>query len=152
MVSDESPSGLDNIAENSIPYTPGTKNTDNVEKICRYIREMKNYSADDISRFISFNPDLVSKHLFPIEERCHYCENDLLLPVLISSKVTIITLSGIHKGFSSYSKQCPTCELQYRYQESNLGIHNFNDVFFLAFDLCLFSRYHVQQNNSIISC
>jgi len=39
----------------------------------------------------------------------------------------------------------------YRYQESNHGIHNYNDQFFIGIDVCLYIREHIQQHNSINS-
>ena len=54
-------------------------------------------------------------------------------------------------GFKTYVKKCSICELYYRYQSWNYGIHNYNDRLFLGFDVCLYLKEHLYHHNSILS-
>jgi len=47
-------------------------------------------------------------------------------------------------GISTYYRQCPNCEMVYRYQEWSDGIHNFNDHILLSLHLCMFLRNSIQ--------
>ena len=60
-------------------------------------------------------------------------------------------MQGMVTGFKSYVKKCSICELYYRYQGWNYGIHNYNDRLFLGFDVCLYLKEHLYHHNSILS-
>ena len=52
---------------------------------------------------------------------------------------------------SNHMKKCSICELYYRYQGWNYGIHNHNDRLFSGFDACLYLKEHLYHQNSILS-
>ena len=54
-------------------------------------------------------------------------------------------------GFKSYVRKCNICELYFRYQGWNYGIHNYNDRFIFQFDVCLYLKEHLYHHNSILS-
>ena len=82
---------------------------------------------------------------------CHFCKTTLSRDILVSKNAKIFSLTGVHSGFHSYIKKCASCGIFYRYQDSSNGIHNFNDLFFMTFSICLLLREHVQLKNAISS-
>lgn len=47
-------------------------------------------------------------------------------------------------GISTYRKTCPNCNMVYRYQDWQDGIHNFDDHVLLSVHLCLVLRNALQ--------
>ena len=132
-------------------FYPPKSCQETLDKMCKYILQNKKYSRVDIENSKTFNLEKIPRNFIPFETHCHFCQAVLGPACLVSSKARIISLSGIHVGFSSYVKQCKNCNVFYRYQEGTDGVHNFDDLLFLAFEVCLFLREHVQQANSINS-
>ena len=128
-------------------FYPPKSCPETLDKMCTYILQNKKYSCVDIENSKTVNIEKIPRNLIPYETHCHFCKALLGPASLVSSKARLISLSGIHVGFSSYVKQCTSCEIFYRYQEGTDGIHNYDDLLYLTFEVCLFLREHVQYNN-----
>ena len=88
-----------------------------------------------------------------------YCVNPYLV-VKISAVCFIITVMQVLKNnlhvkcifiamcfsldVSLYIKFCTECQIPYRYQEYQDGVHNFNDNWLLSLGVCDMIRKHIQ--------
>ncbi|XP_049333211.1 uncharacterized protein LOC125801123 [Astyanax mexicanus] len=91
------------------------------------------------------------KHLVPLETICTECTENTLLsePQLITSKATILTMTDVIEGISTYCKCCYRCGMIYRYQEWSDGVHNYDDHILLSLHLCIFLRNSLQTHQAI---
>ena len=62
-----------------------------------------------------------------------------------------MTLQGVFHNHKSFVKKCFQCGHFYRYQESNHGIHNYDDRFFIGIDTSICLQQHLQHYSSIAS-
>ena len=122
-----------------------------IPHMCKYICCKKHYSEIDLRDKKNVNVTELAKTLIPVETECFYCKEALSSPQPVLRKARLITLNQVYSGFTTYNKYCPSCKIRYRYQESKDGIHNFDDVLLLGFDVFQFLLGHVMQNNSINS-
>eukprot|EP00795_Rhopilema_esculentum_P004137 gene4136-20321_t len=76
----------------------------------------------------------------PKENDCYRCGSNLDGPHRISHRANILTMEGFIEGVETFFKLCRNCNLFYRYQEYEDGVHNFDDIFFLGLDVCAFLR------------
>ncbi|XP_062294316.1 uncharacterized protein LOC133999155 isoform X2 [Scomber scombrus] len=95
--------------------------------------------------------------LIPTEDTCKLCPGHPRLEdgCLITDKATIVGMNGVNHNTSTCNKRCPECHMDYRYQEWQDGLHNFNDHVILTLELCLYMRYNLQNHVSVsrmISC
>ena len=44
----------------------------------------------------------------------------------------------------TYFGKCASCEMCFRYQEHDEGVHNFNDTFLIGLDVCNYLRESLQ--------
>lgn len=112
------------------------------------------------------------KHIVPSEKFCTECGHNLPLsdPILITAKAKIVTLTCFYEGkcykknilqhaviftsmclinlflsgISTYLRKCLRCGMEYRYQDWEHGIHNFNNHILMSFHLCLYLRASLQ--------
>ena len=112
-----------------------------VATICKYLRENKRIPMYSLNT----NPT-PSLRLVPREKTCHFCSGELSPPIRISRKASILTMKEVVEGVETCYKLCDKCGLCYRYQETDLGIHNFNDIFLIGLDVCMFLRDCLQQH------
>ena len=111
-----------------------------IDRMCRYLQQMKKIP-------MSVNNTCKLQQKFtPRETVCHFCESRLGEATLITKKAKILTMTGMYEGVETYFKACLTCGTCYRFQEHEGGIHNFNDSFLLATDVCTFLRECLQQH------
>ena len=58
-------------------------------------------------------------------------------------------MSGLLHGHITFVKICPACRIYYRYQEFADGVHNFDDTFLIALDMCIFIRENVKNHVAV---
>ncbi|PIK57974.1 hypothetical protein BSL78_05119 [Apostichopus japonicus] len=76
----------------------------------------------------------IPDHFVPTETTCFSCHIPLSKPTLVSNKAKVFSISGINI-VSTYVKLCQQCHLPYRYQEVTDGIHNYNDLFLITYEV-----------------
>ena len=86
----------------------------------------------------------MSLKLIPSEINCYYCKMNLSLPYIITSKASILTLNTLNRNVSTYFLKCENCGMYYIYQEYQNGIHNYNNVFHIGIEACLFFTESLQ--------
>lgn len=86
------------------------------------------------------------KKIVPKETVCYFCKEALTEPKRITNKARIVTIDTVLKDVETYFKKCTKCNVCYRYQEHEDGLHNFNDLLIVGLDLCLFLRSCLQQH------
>ena len=118
------------------PNNPGILAT-----MCRYLREQKRIPMYRLNT----NRSPTSK-LVPKQSSCHFCSLPLSAPITISQKAMILTMKDIFESVETYYKRCEACGVCYRYQETALGILNYNDTFLIGLDVCSFLRDCLQQH------
>nr|XP_055034865.1 uncharacterized protein LOC129422787 [Misgurnus anguillicaudatus] len=91
------------------------------------------------------------RSLWPNEIICQRCPDAVPLsdPILITQTAKILTNWCIIEDVATYYKQCPECEMCYRYQEWKDGLHNFNDDIILDIPLCITLRNLLQVHTSV---
>ena len=82
----------------------------------------------------------------PTEKTCWECKAELGKPILITRNASVLTCKEFVTNVSTYFVKCSDCGMCYRYQEHCKGIHNFNDLFLIGIDVCLFFRESLQQH------
>ncbi|KAJ8342271.1 hypothetical protein SKAU_G00321990 [Synaphobranchus kaupii] len=123
-----------------------------LERIVHYIYTRKKVPANLPDDVIS--PKALTEYptqLFPAETKCTLCPGQPKLenPVQLTQKARIITMIGIVDNVSTYTGKCAECQMIYRYQEWQHGLHNFNDHVLLSLELCLFLRHNLQNHVSV---
>ena len=58
-------------------------------------------------------------------------------------------MQGMTEGVETFFKICYSCNNYYRCQECNYGLHNYNDVFLLGLDVCLFLRESIRNHVAV---
>ena len=120
-------------------------------RMIKYLHNFKKYDIDLLGNFKFFEKSKIPSNITPEESVCIDCQTPLSNPVKVCDNVRVFTMQGMVTGFKSYVKKCSICELYYRYQGWNYGIHNYNDRLFLGFDVCLYLKEHLYHHNSILS-
>ena len=116
----------------------------------KYLHNFKKYDIDPLGNFKVFESKIPS-NIAPKVSVCIDCQTPLSNPIKVCDNVCVITVQGMVTAFKSYVKKCNICELYYRYQGWNYGIHNYNDRLFLGFDVCLYLKEHLYHHNSVLS-
>ena len=114
-----------------------------IRKMCTYLHETKKIPIVNSS---CRAPPIICKKFIPKEENCYLCEVPLGKPIKITSRASILTMTSLSQDVTTYFKRCPQCNVCYRYQEHDIGIHNFNDIFLIGIDVCDFLRDSLQQH------
>lgn len=85
-------------------------------------------------------------HLFPVETTCEVCSRcpGLEESECITDQAKIVTMLGVADGVSTYIRRCPECQLIYRYQEWQDGLHNYDNHLILSTEFCLYLRHSLQ--------
>ena len=120
-------------------------------RMIKYLHDFKKYDIDLLGNFKVFEISKIPSNITPEESVCIDCQTPLSNPVKVCDNVRVFTMQRMVTGFKSYVKKCNICELYYRYQGWNYGIHNYNDRLFLGFDVCLYLKEHLYDHNSILS-
>ncbi|KAA0709702.1 hypothetical protein E1301_Tti019874 [Triplophysa tibetana] len=91
------------------------------------------------------------RSLCPNESVCQICPEAVPLgeTTLITQTAKILTNWRVIEDVAVYYKQCPQCEMCYRYQEWKDGLHNYNDDIILDIPLCLTLRNLLQVHTSV---
>ncbi|XP_066514104.1 HMG domain-containing protein 3-like [Hoplias malabaricus] len=133
--------------QNTAGYPP----TNDLKRMAKYIYDKKKIPVDlsDVTKFKAISE--YPSHLSPSESTCTHCLKSPTLdhPVNITEKAKIITTLGVIEDISTYYRRCPECQMTYRYQEWQDGLHNFDDHVVLSLELCLFLRHSLQNHTSI---
>ena len=113
-------------------------------KMCDYLKQQKSVPMDwsEVKALTA----LPSKKFIPVETHCHYCKLKLDSSIRITNRAVVLTMRELYSGVETYFKKCPNCGVCYRYQEHVHGLHNFNDNFIIALDVCKFLRESLQQH------
>uniref|UniRef100_A0A1A8MZX4 SAP domain-containing protein n=1 Tax=Nothobranchius pienaari TaxID=704102 RepID=A0A1A8MZX4_9TELE len=125
------------------------------ERMIKYLISHKKIPAQLPETLVTSSRDAKAlsgfpKHLIPSEAACTECgQHALGEPQLISATAKILTLSGIVTGISTYRKTCLNCDMVYRYQDWQDGVHNFDDHLLLSIHLCLLLRNALQTHTSV---
>uniref|UniRef100_A0A1A7Y7Z6 SAP domain-containing protein n=2 Tax=Iconisemion striatum TaxID=60296 RepID=A0A1A7Y7Z6_9TELE len=125
------------------------------ERMIKYLISHKKIPADLPEILVTSSRDAKAlsgfpKHLIPSETECTECgQNTLGDPQLISATAKILTFSGLVTGISTYRKTCLNCDMVYRYQDWQDGVHNFDDHLLLSIHLCLALRNALQTHTSV---
>ncbi|KAG1925878.1 hypothetical protein F2P79_025235 [Pimephales promelas] len=92
-----------------------------------------------------------SSTYLPVETMCMICsgETALDMPLLTTAKAKIVTMESVIENISTYTRRCPGCNMIYRYQEWQDGLHNFDDHVLLSLELCLYLRHSLQNHVSV---
>ena len=71
-------------------------------------------------------------NIYPTEDECMFCLQHLELAraELVTRNARLTGVSKITENLSVYTKKCPSCNFEYRYQEWKDSIHNFNNHLF----------------------
>ena len=102
-----------------------------IKMMCNYLLNHKKIPLSFQSRKIN----KISK-LIPKETICYFCDSPLTSPQLITERGSILQIDCLTKNVTTYFKKCSNCEVCYRYQEHEYGIHNFNDISFISIKVC----------------
>ena len=116
-----------------------------------YLRQFKTYNKEEVHNHRVFAKQKVPQHIIPIEQICHLRKTQLSNPITVTNNAKVVTLQGVFHNFKSFVKKCFQCGHFYRYQESNHGIHNYDDRFFIGIDICIYLQQHLQHHSSIAS-
>ena len=112
-------------------------------RVIKYLHNFKKYDIDLLGTFKIFEKSKIPSNIKPEKSLCIDCQTPLSNPVKVCENMLVLTMQGMVTGFKSYVKKCSICELYYRYQGWNYGIHNYNDRLFLGFDVCLYLKEHL---------
>ncbi|XP_052407904.1 uncharacterized protein LOC127953050 [Carassius gibelio] len=122
-----------------------------LQRILKYVLDKKQYPSNLPENLCKpvFDPP-PPKHIVPSEKFCTECCHNLPLsdPILITAKAKIVTLTCVYEGISTYFKKCLRCGMEYRYQDWEDGIHNFDNHILMGFHLCLYLRASLQTHNA----
>ena len=99
--------------------------------------------------YLNLSKAHIPKVFRPIETHCHLCRQQLPKPLPVTFKGKILCMSGIINNIETYVKFCNACQTFYRYQEYTEGVHNFNDVFLLGLDVCLYIRESLKNHVAV---
>uniref|UniRef100_A0A1A7WPI3 Si:dkeyp-117b11.2 n=2 Tax=Iconisemion striatum TaxID=60296 RepID=A0A1A7WPI3_9TELE len=134
---------------------PDCSSTQDLARSVRYIYEKKKIPAKvmDHTKAVEAPSDYPEK-LFPVETCCQLCPgspplNDVFL---VMETATIVGMRGVIKDISTYNRRCSQCNMVYRYQEWQDGLHNFNDKVILTLELCHYLRLNLQSHVSVSTC
>ncbi|XP_070404091.1 uncharacterized protein [Nothobranchius furzeri] len=126
--------------------------TEDLERSVRYIYEKKKIPAKimDHTKVVEGPSDYPEK-LFPAETCCQLCSSSPPLSdvYLVMETATIVGMRGVREDISTYNKRCSECNVVYRYQEWQDGLHNFNDKVILTLELCHYLRHNLQSHVSV---
>ncbi|XP_076153975.1 uncharacterized protein LOC143137605 [Alosa pseudoharengus] len=116
-----------------------------VKRSVEYIYEHKRIPAElpeDLTNTVFEFP----AHLFPVETTCDLClhEPSLEESEIVTDQAKIVTMMGVANHISTYIRRCPDCQVLYRYQEWQDGLHNFDNHLILSIELCLYLRHSLQ--------
>eukprot|EP00112_Aurelia_sp_Birch-Aquarium-sp1_P013996 Seg2997.2 transcript_id=Seg2997.2/GoldUCD/mRNA.D3Y31 product="HMG domain-containing protein 3" protein_id=Seg2997.2/GoldUCD/D3Y31 len=134
-------------ALNTIIYPPQSQDTLK-EMIAYWLREKKIPFPPPL-QFRSLQESQIPRSFKPIEMFCSQCNSPLSGPYRITHSARILTLQGFVEGVETFFKMCNRCEVYFRYQEYEHGIHNFNDILLLGLDVCIFWR-ECQKNHQAV--
>ncbi|XP_039594320.1 uncharacterized protein LOC120516601 isoform X2 [Polypterus senegalus] len=137
--------------EEFVAQTRDTIKMEKLKRTIKYVFDKKKYPANLPESVIrpSFVP-LPPKHLVPSEIFCSECTSHVPLsdPILITSKAKIVSLTAVYEDVSTYYKTCLSCGMDYRYQEWEQGIHNFDNYILMGLHFCLYLRASLQTHNA----
>ncbi|XP_062382763.1 uncharacterized protein LOC134070421 [Sardina pilchardus] len=116
-----------------------------VKRSVEYIYEHKRIPAElpeDLTSTVFEFP----AHLFPTETTCDLCSHDPSLEEaeIVTEQAKIVTMIGVADHVSTYIRRCPDCQVLYRYQEWQDGLHNFDNHLILSIEFCLYLRHSLQ--------
>ncbi|XP_031416705.1 uncharacterized protein LOC116218625 isoform X2 [Clupea harengus] len=134
----------------NMEYTNGNSaysaNSD-IKRSVEYIYDHKRIPADlpeDVTNTVFEFPS----HLFPVETTCGVCPHSPGLEDAenVTDQGRIVTMIGVADNVSTYIRRCPDCQMLYRYQEWQDGLHNFDNHLILSIELCLYLRHSLQNH------
>ncbi|XP_048853119.1 HMG domain-containing protein 3-like isoform X1 [Brienomyrus brachyistius] len=125
--------------------------TEDLKRAVKYIYERKKIPASLPEDTTAKPPSDYPSDLIPAETSCVLCSSSpkFDMPVNITNMAKIVTTLGIAENISTYFKRCPECQMTYRYQEWQDGLHNFDDHLVLSLELCLYLRHSLQNHISV---
>ena len=118
-------------------------------RMCNYLKTCKKIHVAIPKILTSMSIERIPKAVIPIENQCHECSLNLEGPFLLLKNAKVLTMNGILHGYAPFIKICPACQMCYRYQEYNDGVHNFDNNFLLTLDMCLFIRENMKQHVAV---
>ena len=119
-------------------YPPNDPTT--IKRMCGYLHEMKKIPITGMQL------GRIETVFKPKETQCHYCSSPLGESSRITSKARILTMHTLYENVETFFKCCSSCGMCYRYQKYAGGIHNFNDNFLIAINVCTFLCESLQQH------
>ena len=129
-------------------YPP--KKSEDLERMIDYWHSHKKYTKGDLETINDFRTKLPDKKIIPSETKCIECDVSLKPPVRVNKNGKVLSFSnGLDGQYSVYVKQCPSCEMFYRYQDCTDGIHNIDDDLFVEIRILMFLKENLQEQNSV---
>ncbi|XP_078023052.1 uncharacterized protein LOC117260069 isoform X2 [Epinephelus lanceolatus] len=145
----------DSPAETSSENSTGTLyplKEDGLKQMAKYIYNQKKLPSEFPEDITQCESDIdFPKHLVPAQTVCQECPGGVYLtePVLITNKARVITSTGVMEDNSTFFKQCPDCEMVYRYPEWSEGLHNYNDHIILSLQLCMLLQKSIENHTAV---
>ena len=91
---------------------------------CNYLKTYKQIPTNLPSHFTSLSTDSIPKTFIPTENQCHECKGNLKGLFLATKNAKVLSMNGVLHGHAPFINICPECQMCYRYQEVNDGVHN----------------------------
>ena len=113
-----------------------------------FMTDQQFYESEAVNDHNICKKEIVPRNLILLQEKYHFCNGTLCNPVKVSENI-IVTFQRVLKDYISYVKQCLLCGYFHRYQTCIHGIHNYDNLFLMGIDVCLFLREHIQSHNSV---
>ena len=99
------------------------------------LRQFKTYYKEEVHNHRVFVKEKAPQHIIPIEQICRICKTQLSKPITVTNNAKVVTLQNVFHNYKSFVKKCFQCGHFHRYQESNHGIQNYDDHFFIGIDI-----------------